>query len=105
MLKARIHYTTFAQIFALICSLEELSLVAESPSQSANFIVIVDRFHRQSQCRMGTDCIFLAGFHPVRGHSMFNVESILEFDCFHLSKISCVSLFRTTSGSICFSVI
>lgn len=35
-LKAGIHYTNFAQIFALICNLDELMIVSESQSQSAD---------------------------------------------------------------------
>lgn len=36
-IKAGIHYTNFAQIFAPICSLKASTLVAKSQSQSADF--------------------------------------------------------------------
>lgn len=36
-IKAGIHHKNFAQIFALICSLDEVMLVAKSHSQSADF--------------------------------------------------------------------
>lgn len=36
--KAAIHYMTFAKIFAMICNLEESTLVVEIYSQSADFV-------------------------------------------------------------------
>lgn len=60
-LKARIHYTAFAPIFALICSLDESTLVAKNLIRSADIVQLVLTFLQKIVfCIMGKDSNFFA---------------------------------------------